>query len=756
MLIRKTIPLLTGMTFLGLTCAAVHAAPIPDAPSDLRGFPQQKSKGPELTNEAGPIEYDLVRNVARAKGEVLLVHEGLSVQAAEAEYDKAQGQVSAMGNVRANFGGVRLVTQAVRYNEKTGMVEMGESRAGMASTGSDAGLAGGVRMEVGSLGGIQQAMVVDDAVIYAGEPDWLALNAKVGRVKISDTEGGKLVRVEDMWMRVGKVPFFYLPSYSYDTSGAGPSLRLQAGASGRLGGHISATYLMPVNDSLRVGPEVGLFTKRGLLIGPAAEWSWGDPDEDYYGKGFLSSGWIQDSGDTDEDIWGREIDDSRSFVELGHQQQVDRNWDLVSRVSYWSDSEVVRDFNEDRYADNPMPDNFVEATRRGEKMVFSVTAAPDINQFDLGVQRLPEVHFDMLPSLCPNDDFYHAFHSSVALMELDQDDVPLRPGMGAGFYDRQATRVDALYSLFRPIDLSPWSRLTPIAGLRLTHWSSQEWGQIEPADYSRFMGELGFDWQMEASQSWNYRNRTWGIDGLKHIVRPVVQYRYMPGGAVGNGDVVPLDRELPVVGMAPMDLADMRYVDTLSDMNQLRLGVENQLLTRDTDYGSRSLAELNFYQDLRFSDYTVSTPFDAFHTQLVLSPADWISLDYANLIDPSGLRFAGQQFGVTVRDGDVWSLSLTSALIRYVDEYRNPVDYDRLEDFANVYFLTWRYRFNQIWELRTSFGFDADEKTLYRQDYTLSHRLSNSWIAEYRVYIRRNDERAGSTGVRLGLKYVGF
>ena len=116
--------------------------------------------------------------------------------------------------------------------------------------------------------------------------------------------------------------------------------------------------------------------------------------------------------------------------------------------------------------------------------------------------------------------------------------------------------------------------------------------------------------------------------------RPTIRYRYV-SGADSDDAIAPIDREAFNLNRPLLNLSDLRNIDTLSERHLARLGVENLFQTRANDYGSRTLAALNFYQDILFERGTRydGDPENAFHAtwiELVLNPAPWLKFDTAS------------------------------------------------------------------------------------------------------------------------------
>ena len=117
-------------------------------------------------------------------------------------------------------------------------------------------------------------------------------------------------------------------------------------------------------------------------------------------------------------------------------------------------------------------------------------------------------------------------------------------------------------------------------------------------------------------------------------MRPALRYRYYSDPNDVN-EIAAIDRQVFDLKRTLLDLSDLRNVDQITKTHLVRLGVENLFQTRSKDYGSRTLAELNFSQDVIFDknlryDGEGEDSFNATWAELVLNPAPWLKFALAS------------------------------------------------------------------------------------------------------------------------------
>ncbi len=135
-------------------------------------------------------------------------------------------------------------------------------------------------------------------------------------------------------------------------------------------------------NGVKLGADIGLYSARGVMAGPSGRYQRADSDGSV--EGFFRTGYISDSGDRKTDILGAPVPRNRSFVTWEHQQQVGDHFTLDGEFNYWSDSEVLRDFDHKRFDRVQQPDSFLEAAYTGDNYSLSAFTRVHPNQYHRG------------------------------------------------------------------------------------------------------------------------------------------------------------------------------------------------------------------------------------------------------------------------------------------------------------------------------------------------------------------------------------
>ena len=352
-------------------------------------------------------------------------------------------------------------------------------------------------------------------------------------------------------------------------------------------------------------------------------------------------------------------------------------------------------------------------------------------------ERTPEIRFDLLPIPVPNTGAYH--RATASYVELNEDISRNLPG---NFIEGRSNRSDLTYRIEQPIQLTNWLTLTPLAGARLTQYENQEIDPFAPffsiplpttldSSFSREIYELGFDLEARAYANYPTFNKAWCIDGLRHLVHTTLRYRYYSDPDDVN-QIAAIDRQAFDLKRPLLDLSDLRNVDQISKTHLIRLGVENLFQTRSKDYGSRTLAALNFYQDiileknLRY-DGDKEDSFNATWAELVLNPAPWLKFDLASRFKTESFILEELRTGTTIKSGEIWQLGLSTYLLnKRIDQYR----------------LDHIYLINERLSLLTDVNFDANSGKLTRMRVGLRTRIGSTCSSICHHFPRRFDAKA--------------
>lgn len=665
-------------------------------------------------------------------GEARLAHQGIILNADEIVYRSGERLAIARGNVVLTRGDQRLVAEVVRYHLDTRIFTVGRFRVGQQE----------VLAEGASAQGNPERLDVNQATVSFGEPEPINPVIRSGKMSyLRPADRPEVVRFEQNRVGIGAVNLLPLPTFQETPSD--PSLNgfeVSGGFDGRLGAFLDVGVTSPVAPGVGLGGELGLFSKRGVLFGPIGKYDTFGADG-LGARGVFRTGYIKDTGKTGLDLIGRPIADSRGYIDWEHHQVIAPSLTLDGRLNYWSDSEVTRDFRKDDFNKVQAPDNWLEAGYSSNNYIVSAFTRVRTNDFSVVQERLPEIRFDGLP-VEVGAGIYHRINAGIA--SLREDPVLAGPNI-------TSQRADLYYGVSRPFSPREWFSLTPVAGARITHYAETAPGSSE-GNYTRTVGEFGFDAKAwEHSATWDYQNKRWGINGLRHIATPTLSYRFSPAADNGRSHIPVIDDDVFSTYLRPLGIADQRNIDRLPATDTLRLGYEHVLQTRDKVYGSRDLARLSFAFDEHSTAPVAASQLarrDAtdVHTFFALTPVHWLSYDLYNRTTLQSGKTQELNTGLTFRDADIWTMRLGT---HYLED---PVAARVLEQYT--FDLT--RRFNELYSARINLVYDSRASIFTQQNYIFQQRLSRFWLLSYVFSLYDGDTRQDDYGFTVRVETTAF
>jgi lipopolysaccharide export system protein LptA len=672
--------------------------------------------GPQL--EADSLSYDINTRTRTASGNAVFIHEGVTLEADVIYFDEGSQTAHAVGNVRVTRPDYRLVTNDLSYNMNERSFVCGSFRVGYPP----------MFLEGQSAHGSADRIELDNVLAYVGEPE--PSTPTIAAEHMTLTAGKRLLSVGTK-PGVGKYRLFRIPMISGKLEEL-PNMdaSVDVGFEGELGGYASVTTEVPVSSSVSLGANVAYYTKRGAMAGPVASYRYTGENTELSGS--VSSGFIKDQGALGYDYYAEAIPENRWFIQQRHKQSINDRVYITSFVNLMSDPVMMRDFRREFFNNYQYPDSYIEATA----IVTDDIVVSALTRFNIAgnnyamMQRLPELRIDLLTNPLPFGGLYQTGFFEAAVTDDSINDVHSRN-----------QRIHTFYGISRPVSLTDWLRFTPKVGGFFGHYDNAGYFVNERDDGSatHYIGELGADFVANFHADWDFKSERWGIDGLRHILRPVTYLRRY--GTAGDDDKVSTDYDAPnyYVQMPSIDLRDLEGIDDyyiVYNQQFARLGLENILETRDGDY-SRELASFNLYHDSNFDDHGR----DASFTQLSLTPTKFVSFSFENGFDTKPMHTQWQRARMTLKSADQWSFQL------YADFCEGYY-----EDYVGSYF----YQLSRDWGAMVNVGYDAMESEFDRLSLSVFQNIGSFWKIRYRVGYNKDDLRHDDFSFSIAVSGISF
>lgn len=680
----------------------------------LAGFAHAQPAAPAQLQATGEkTTYDDITKETVLSGNARIVNGDTVVTAETIRYNTATTVLTASGHFVLTTGRRRLVADEGTYNLTTRAINVRNLRVGEFP----------IYVSGDTVSGTLDELVFTNATVFFRENASYTPSIRARHLTYAR---GKIVKAEGLSVGLLGGHFISFPTFEQKLDVDFVSfITAHLGYRGNLGAFAELGFHVPISPGVKIGGDVGLYSARGVMVGPSG--SYDRLTDTGSVQGYFRSGYISDSGDRKTDVLGQPVPRDRSFFSWQHRQRNGDHFTLDGEFNYWSDSEVLRDFRHKEFARVQQPDSFLEAAYTENNYAFSAFARVHPNQYHRVQERLPEVRFDLLPSAVAGGIYQRGSASAAA---LQSDAFGTDPEL-------RTNRLDAYYGLERPITPNSWFTFTPVAGARVSHYTNA----LGPKDdYTRTLGEIGFDARLLASRTFDYKNEIWDIDGLRHLVEPRLSYRYAPETERGKAYIPPIDRRVFSTYLQPLSIGDSRFIDDLGPLNTLRLSLNNTLQTRDPSYGSRNLAALNFAADYRF-DHPGVAPLSDLYTEFALTPAPWLRWEVFHRFDLHPVRQPEINTALELVDQEWWS-------VRLATHY--------LHNNYEEYFLEWRQRVNEVYDVTALWRYDARNRRFNEQSYGVWQRLGQTWAIKYEVSWFNGPRRESNFALNIEVELLKF
>ncbi len=709
--------------------------------------------------------------------------------------DESTGEIVATEGAQILYGDWLLSAETIRYNQQTGEAFAQDkvvfSRADLRLTGDSllyqpeeqfarvvnfrAGN-GRVYVDGSLLEGNPDDFRFTDVNFYPGEPGTFLFEARAGELSLVDQN---VIRGKRLFFKVGPVPFLLIPSITQPLDAETNLFEPTLDYSGHIGAAIGAEALIPVSKDLRLGGNLALTSKRGVLAGPSARYDY--EGDDYLAVSSFVSGYIDDQGELGLDVRGEAIDPERYFADWQHKQiWHDNRINLSSYLRWWSDSEVTRDFHESSFDEMQDPDSYLEGNYNGTNWQLSLFTRIALNDFQGHTERLPELRFTYFPTEIADGLSHSGFISAAHLdrenATFDRFDI-----------DSSAIRLDGYYGFDFHHALRPGVDLRLKAGARGTHYEDGEFPiatgrpDIGIPDVTlshsgtRAFGEVGLDLNLKAYATHEFKNDAWDIDGIRHIFEPQLSYRYTPDLQVDDDftsvsrfllsgtrvNPFAYDRRVFANYLDPIDLEDRRDVESIQEDHKIRLALKNRIQTRAKDKSSRDLARFDIVGEYHFEDQSILSPFGLpednysyLHFDFSATPADWLEIGIFSRLDAEeGFAERETNARIVIQDSGYWKLGFGSHFLKAPDfsgATLSEADFPgrlRLEQYYGLL----EYQFSENLKLYAVARYDADSGTFYEQRVGIMQRALERYGLKYELRIYEGERRETDFGISLGI-----
>lgn len=287
-----------------------------------------------------------------------------------------------------------------------------------------------------------------------------------------------------------------------------------------------------------------------------------------------------------------EVPHYRYEVRTNNMTHITSKLDFRMQIDLISDYEYLRDYFPRRFNTEYEPPTYASLEYQGDRFTASAYMTVRINDFYSTVDRLPELRLDFQRQELFANLYYQGEMSLTPLfMRWRRFDRDVKGDEDWYIKNYGTLRFDSLHMLYYPIKLFDIN-IIPRTGIRLTAYSASSEREIGVKELStmfvadeaegmpfgykvtnydsrggakfRVIGELGVEVNTKLHYTWqNVKNAYWGLDGLRHVAVPYMNYTYIPRPTVNADNLYYFDE-----------------IDRITEQHFVRFGLTNRLQTR--------------------------------------------------------------------------------------------------------------------------------------------------------------------------------
>ncbi len=659
--------------------------------------------------------------------------------------DQSTGEIFAEGNVTLQNRDRVFTAERLIYNFQTRAMQIDHFRAGQAPFF------------------VEGANVQGDAITgsYSAEDAWLTTDDRATPVLRLRTRNlsiipGKQIEARGATLYVGKMPLFYFPYYRRRLDQLPSQWSLTPGYRSRYGLFFEGSYDWNLSDRLGGGANLDYRTRRGWAAGLDTRYDLGK-----VGSGETSVYLLDDRDPTagsGRRFRAGDFADRNSRHRLSLYHSVDIRPDFTAKLLFQdqSDAFVNRDFFEGEFRRNPQPVSHVELAKHWRNFSVSLLARPRVDDFYQAVERLPEIRVTGLRQRLGASPLFYESETSVGHFRFRPAATDL------GLHDYDAFRADTHQQLLLPRTWFDWLNVIPHTGVRLTHYGATSGGDIaidHTGGMDRAVFNTGVELSFKASSTWAKASSSFfEVDGLRHVLQPLVNYIYVPKPDRRPWELPQFDREMQTLRLRPIDFPDYNSIDSIDSRQIVRLGVRNRLQTKRKGQVD-DLLNWDLFTDWRLERNEGDLRFSDVYSDLEFKLRSWLLLGSESRFDPNDSRLNEANHTVSLLPNDRWSWTLGHRYLRdkSPDELRERFPYDPF--FQQQIDSDWRwgndllfsrvyYRLNEEWGFRMIHQFEAMDGTMEEQSYSL-YRDFSSATAVLRFRLRDHRYRRDDFSISL-------
>ncbi len=226
------------------------------------------------------------------------------------------------------------------------------------------------------------------------------------------------------------------------------------------------------------------------------------------------------------------------------------------------------------------------------------------------------------------------------------------------------------------------------------------------------MANIGIEVSTKFSKTYEQIQARWlGLDGVKHVVQPYMNYSYVNNFGPSPNEILQFDTVHPTTQLLPLDFPQFTGIDAIDTWSIMRVGVRNRLETR------RDQRTFQWFQLDSFIDFNFENPYDRARFSNVFNnfsfrPVPWLAFNVNSQLPVE------QSTGFTETDTNISFMPTRDLLLRLGHQYIEGNPY--FADNSQVDFYAY-LRLNDNWGVSMYEQYEYFSNILQYQRYMI-HR----------------------------------
>ncbi len=556
-------------------------------------------------------------------------------------------------------------------------------------------------------------------------------------------EGDRVI-MRDVTFYIGKVPIFYWP-YLYQSLDDTFSFIISPAYLSSWGPSLLGRVTFPITKDISGTVRLDLRGRRGIALGFESEIEYGKKNKS---AAKLRTYFLRDQNPflNRTSLPRGSIPTDRFRLSLADRTDFGNNITGTINVTRLSDPFILQDFFQAEFRLNPQPDNVVSIAKVNPNYTLTAYTRFQMNDFYETTERLPEIALDVKrQQVLGSPIFYEGETSFGSLRRAFASDSP--------FQDYESLRFDSFHQFTYPNTYFGWLSVVPRVGFRATYYTeSRDLANvpyvpsndplipdflIDPpsaatpllpgGDRLRTIVNTGVEASFKVSRAWeSAQSRALGLDGLRHIIQPFVNFSYVTGDNLNPAEILQFDRYQPSTQLRPIDFPQFTSIDSIDNWTIARVGVRNRLQTRRDD------STINWLELETYFDVNIDNPYDRSSFSNVFNKLRFVPLPWAWLSISSQLPLLAN--GFTEINTDIHLQPIASLQLTLGHRYLRDAPFF---DDSSLYTFGGYYRVNENWGIGAYDRYEGATGFFEEQRYSVYRDLT-SWVGSLGAIIRNN------------------